>query len=117
MARKTWLALVLNIFVFGLGYIYLGRKILFGILLAAMQILLVIWGIREPLMHIIIIRDLIHHPLLIAAILVFIIAISLDVYQEAKKSTPSEQDSKPEQDLKEETESEHESEQRVKKIV
>ena len=33
MAKKPWLAAVLNFLFFGVGYIYVGRRVLFGILL------------------------------------------------------------------------------------
>ena len=33
MMKKPWLAAVLNFFFFGVGYIYVGRRVLFGILL------------------------------------------------------------------------------------
>ncbi len=42
-AKNVWLALVLTIVMPGLGYIYLGRKLLFGIFLLISNITALMW--------------------------------------------------------------------------
>ena len=43
MKKKPWLAAVLNALVAGLGYIYVGKRILFGILLILGEVFAYIW--------------------------------------------------------------------------
>ncbi len=86
MTKKPWLAALLNIIIAGLGYIYVGKRILFGVLLIIMEILAYIWYFIDSSTAL----TLLSSPLVLLSGLIFIIAIAIDAYKDAKEINQSQ---------------------------
>lgn len=78
--KNPWLAAVLNFIFFGVGYIYNGKRIVFGILLTILAIVSYIWCFTDPVME-----NYLYNPLAWAVSIIFLFALAFDAYQDAKK--------------------------------
>jgi len=78
--KKPWLAATLNILISGLGYIYTGKRKIFGSLLILMEIDQYIWIFMNPS-----ILNLAKSFWSISVNLLFILAVSIDGYNTAKE--------------------------------
>ena len=79
MSKKPWLAALLNILIPGLGYLYLGKRKLFGILLVVSGVAAYIWVINKPQ-----VTELFGDPFINMMLLFYEVAFAIDAYQEAK---------------------------------
>jgi hypothetical protein len=80
MNKKPWLAALLNFFLYGAGYVYLGKKKGFGLALILAWILVRIGEIAIYLTGLVFERWLV----LFAGLFVFMLIFAYDGYQEAK---------------------------------
>lgn len=79
MKRNPYLAAILNAFLHGLGYIYLGKRILFGLFLifsCISAITFIFADIEYGL-------NILSHPLIIISILFSCLAFAYDAFKEA----------------------------------
>lgn len=79
--KKPWLAVLLNILLTGLGYLYLGKRKVFGILLMVVELIGVIWVFTEPLAF-----QIMKNGWIGLASFLIVIAFGIDAYEEAKKT-------------------------------
>jgi len=80
MAKSPALAAVLNFFIWGLGYLYLGRKKTFGVLLVlGLLIALLAIGLSPPPPS-----NIVSDLFLMVAVIIIDIAFALDAYRMAK---------------------------------
>jgi hypothetical protein len=79
MAKKPWLAAVLNIILSGTGYLYVGKRKVFGTLLLVGELLGLIWVFTDPIA-----LQLVTNVWVNLAGLLWIIAIAIDAYNDAK---------------------------------
>ena len=78
--KKPWLAALLNIILTGLGYLYIGKRKLFGSLLLTGELLAIIWLFINPS-----ILQLLDNVWVYFISLPWIIGFAIDAYNEAKK--------------------------------
>lgn len=79
MKKNPWIAAILNLTFSGLGYLYVGRKILFGSLILIANLIAYIWYFINLSKYQFVTDPLFNLPLLFLAI-----AFAIDAYQEAK---------------------------------
>lgn len=79
MKKNRWIAVILNLLFPGAGYLYIGKRALFGGILLAGTLLGYYWSFTDPLAE-----KLFASPLMMGAEGLFAIALAVDVYQEAK---------------------------------
>lgn len=75
MKRNPYLAAVLNALLYGLGYVYLGKRMLFGVLLIFSCIFAIAFFVAKP--------ESIFNPLIISIVL-SCVAFAYDAFKEAK---------------------------------
>ncbi len=80
MKKKPWLAAVLNILLVGLGYIYVGKRILFGALLIIGEVLSYVWLFTDSEASLIL-----ENPWVILSGVFYIVAFAIDGYKCAKE--------------------------------
>lgn len=80
MKKKPWLAALLNILVTGLGYIYIGKRVLFGILLIIGEIFAYIWVFTDPRAF-----SLFENIWVSLSGILYIVAFAIDAYKCAKE--------------------------------
>ncbi len=80
--KNPWVAAFLNFFISGLGYIYSGRRTLFGVLLVASELILLVWILRASDD----IRPYFSDIWMIVAGLIASVAFAVDVYREVKEA-------------------------------
>jgi len=81
MAKKPWLAAILNIILSGLGYLYVGKRKVFGTLLLVGELLAFVWLFTDPAT-----LQLISNIWVTLAGLLWIIGLAIDAYNDAKES-------------------------------
>jgi len=81
MKKNPLLAAILNILIVGLGYIYTGKRILFGILLLSAECSAILWLIFNPDLAA---SNIMLHPLNIASTFIFLLALAIDGYRDAQ---------------------------------
>lgn len=79
--KKAWLAAVLNALVSGLGYVYVGKRILFGVLLIIAEIL----GYLGCFIDTELVIKIISNKYLFLSSMVFWFGIIIDAYKSAKE--------------------------------
>ncbi|MCL5410826.1 MAG: hypothetical protein M1324_03145 [Patescibacteria group bacterium] len=77
--KRPWLAIVLNIILPGLGYLYVGRRKVFGYLLTISSITSWIWFPTKDFIPLII-----HSPMINIGLILVTVAFAYDAYIEAK---------------------------------
>jgi uncharacterized membrane-anchored protein YitT (DUF2179 family) len=80
MKKKPWLAALLNVLVTGLGYLYVGKRVIFGIILIIVEILGYVWAFTDLRVF-----PLLDNPLLYIVSILYIAAFALDAYKTAKE--------------------------------
>lgn len=80
--KIPWLAALLNFVLSGVGYLYNGKRVVFGVILLASEILTLTVGIgiSESFLN----QILTSYPMLILGTILMQIAFAVDAYQEAK---------------------------------
>jgi uncharacterized membrane-anchored protein YitT (DUF2179 family) len=78
MNKKPWLAALLNIILNGLGYLYVGKRKVFGTLLLISQIIIYLWMYTDPS-----ILDTWYTWVYIIGFL-WTLALAIDAYNDAK---------------------------------
>lgn len=81
MKKKPWLAAVLNILLSGLGYVYVGKRILFGVLLIIGEVFSYIFYFTDRALA----TRMLSNPYLIFSGVALLVAIAYDGYQNAKE--------------------------------
>jgi len=81
MVKKPWLAAVLNIILSGLGYIYVGKRKLFGALLLVGELLTFVWIFTDPAA-----LSLATNVWANLAGILWIAALAIDAYRDAKEA-------------------------------
>ena len=87
MKRNPYLAAILNALLYGLGYVYLGKKMFFGIFLIFSCIFAIAFfaaGIEEGLVFLL-------HPLMLTSIILSCVAFAYDAFEEARKEIKKEE--------------------------
>ena len=80
MNKKPWLAVILNVLLTGLGYIYVGKRKLFGIMLLVGELAAFAWALSEQELS----NALSADPWLTATAILWTVAFAIDVYHDAK---------------------------------
>jgi len=80
MKKNPWIAAILNLLFAGAGYLYLGKRGLFGGMLLAGVLVAYYWSFTDPLAE-----TLFSNALFMIAEGLFAVALAVDAYQEAKK--------------------------------
>ena len=80
MTKKPWLAALLNIILSGTGYLYVGKRKLFGFLLLLGEFLAVVWIFTDFSVAL----ELMSNVWLNMAGLLWITALAVDAYNDAK---------------------------------
>lgn len=79
MKKNRILAVLLNLFTGGLGYVYLGKRKLFGWMIFIGVLLSFVWYFTFPFSKLVV-----ENIWIILSSLVFLIALAFDAYKEAK---------------------------------
>jgi len=79
MAKKPWLAALLNVIWSGLGYLYVGKRKLFGVLLILSEILACVWLFTDPVAW-----QVMENIWVGLAAIPFVIGLAVDAYNDAK---------------------------------
>ena len=79
MTKKPWLAAVLNIILSGTGYLYVGRRKVFGTLLLVGELLAFVWIFNDPAA-----LQLLSNIWVNLSGLLWIIGLAIDAYNDAK---------------------------------
>jgi hypothetical protein len=80
MRKKTWVAFILNLFFFGGGYIYNGKRVGYGIALVIAWLLIRIGEIQIYLTHLV--ND--YWLIMFTGLVVMQFNFAIDAYKEAK---------------------------------
>ncbi|TFH38257.1 MAG: hypothetical protein E4G94_12575 [ANME-2 cluster archaeon] len=80
MAKKPWLAAVLNIILSGLGYLYVGKRKVFGTLILVGELLAYVWIFTDPAA-----LQLMSNMWVILGSLLWIVGLAIDAYNDAKE--------------------------------
>lgn len=80
MKKNPWIATILNLLFPGAGYLYVGKRVLFGGMLLTGTAIGYYWTFTDPLAE-----NLSANPLLLLAEGLFAVAFAVDAYQEAKR--------------------------------
>lgn len=79
MKKKPWLAAFLNVLVTGTGYLYVGKRTAFAVMLIISEVLAYFWLFSEPTA-----LTVFSNPWVMMAGVLYWIAFAFDAYQEAK---------------------------------
>ncbi|PIP55871.1 MAG: hypothetical protein CO183_01780 [Candidatus Zambryskibacteria bacterium CG_4_9_14_3_um_filter_42_9] len=80
MTKEPWLAAVLNIILGGLGYLYVGKRKLFGGMILAGELFIYVWLFTEPN-----VRSLLTLNMwAVIGNLLWLAALGMDAYNDAK---------------------------------
>ncbi len=79
MAKKPWLAALLNVIFSGLGYLYVGKRKLFGVLLILSEILAFVWLFTDPVAW-----QVMENVWIALTGILFVIGLAIDAYNDAK---------------------------------
>ncbi len=75
--KKPWLAALLNFFFWGMGYVYVGKRIAFGILIFLVGLIETVWAFYQG--------EYLLHPAYITASTIAAIAFTYDGYRNAQE--------------------------------
>jgi hypothetical protein len=78
MKKNPWLAVLLNVVVTGAGYLYLGKRTTFGVLLIISEFLAYVWMFSDPAA-----KPLFSNNGIMIVGITFLAAFAVDTYQEA----------------------------------
>ena len=81
MAKNPWLAAVLNIILSGLGYLYVGKRKVFGTLILVGELLAFVWIFTDPAA-----LQLMSNMWVTLTGLLFTAGLAIDAYNDAKES-------------------------------
>lgn len=82
MTKKPWLAALLNVLVSGSGYLYLGKRKLFGVLVLGTWASSLIWLFTTPGA-----KEIFNDFWNTLAGVLFSVALGIDAYHEAKRQS------------------------------
>jgi hypothetical protein len=77
--KKPWLAALLNIMISGVGYLYVGKRVAFGVLILLSEVSFQAWVMMRPD-----ILTLMINPWVIIGGMLWTIALGIDAYHDAK---------------------------------
>jgi hypothetical protein len=80
--KKPWLAALLNIIFLGLGYVYVGKRKLFGALLLVSDFLISFWTFHEPETF----KLVQSNAWVMTGGILIVIALAIDGYMDAKET-------------------------------
>lgn len=78
--KKPWLAAVLNVLLLGLGYLYVGKRKLFGALLLVADLLISVWTFHEPET----LQLMISNAWVVSGSILMVVAFAMDAYHDAE---------------------------------
>ena len=81
MKKNPWVAAILNLIISGAGYIYVGKRVLFGIMLILTDLIGVTWYYTNPLAG-----KFLNDGRVILTGILFLFALAYDGYQDAKSA-------------------------------
>ena len=81
MAKNPWIAAVLNVLIAGLGYVYIGKRVVFGALLIVSEFVAYIWFFSTPE-----VSSIFYNSILLVSAVLAIAAFGFDAFQLAKES-------------------------------